>query len=406
MKIKRQQFNYLIYWLISTIVFLIVLLVINQLSFKNQVSTQLNKHLSPELTKAFQQHIIDKNYKNLVKSNLNQQLALTNALTHFNIFKRYSLTIEALFSESDHSNLHTIYVPWQFGLEAKQAKVILDYQIRWWLIICICSISTFIILVLIHLVPKPVSSHYKQWLNLLKSLQVEDDIAKALSDKIEITDTSKKDWLKSLLTKILEDNQLTENVNINDLVIWFLNKTTDDLQQISQIKFIDALYQSTINIDQAYQLAKKTCVLSFNIDTFTININNFEIKLAKTPFFYYLWYAYLKVNNVDAGWLINPSINHPDTQSANTITTLMKENHGHSKSINELETHGLRAKTLDQNRNKIKETLISQLGEELSQPYLFDLLRDTKTGRFKYRLKLDAESIKLPQAIKNTLTQK
>ena len=74
----------------------------------------------------------------------------------------------------------------------------------------------------------------------------------------------------------------------------------------------------------------------------------------------------------------------------------MKTHDGHQKAIKELEAHGVRAKTMDQNRNKVKEELIKVLGESVAEQYLFETRRDSRTGRNHYRLKTSATKIILP----------
>jgi hypothetical protein len=66
---------------------------------------------------------------------------------------------------------------------------------------------------------------------------------------------------------------------------------------------------------------------------------------------------------------------------------------GHARAINELELHGLKAKTLDQNRNKIKDEMLAYFGE-LANPYLFQKSRDPKTGRYQHQLSQDIFIIK------------
>lgn len=74
----------------------------------------------------------------------------------------------------------------------------------------------------------------------------------------------------------------------------------------------------------------------------------------------------------------------------------MQEHGGHQKAIKELEAHGVRAKTMDQNRNKVKEELTKVLGEAVAEQYLFETRRDPRTGRNHYRLKTDATKIIFP----------
>jgi hypothetical protein len=403
--LKKRLF-FLACWLFSSIILLVIAFFISQLFFKSEITKQLHTQLAPKLAEAFQQHMFDKHYKVLVKRNINQQLAFIKDASYLSVIKEYSLTVEALFSAKNQNNLHTVYIPWCFGLKEANAKLSIDYYFNWWLLIILsCSVSFFALLALFSL-PKPTSSIYKNWLFIICKLNITEDVAKHLSQKLEQNTEAQNLWLMTLLESFTDTSELPKHIQIDALIIWFIETQPQSLNKVSQTTFKAAIMQTNITFDQAYKLVKEPSTLLFNIKSFSITVNGFEIKLAKTPFFYYLWYASLRVNNVQSGWLINPSINTPDIQSAKSLLLLMKEYKGHSKSINELENHGLRAKTLDQNRNKIKDTLIDQLGEELSLPYLFDLLRDTRTGRFQYRLKLDPDFIQLPKEIKHKYQEK
>lgn len=411
------------YLLLTFITFFITILVVSLLSFKAEIKQQLQQKLAPELTQAFKQHMFDVEYKSVVINNINQQLAVMDNTSSLSFISNYSFTAQALFLTNYNdsffynplahqlTNLSTVYTHWSFGLEPKTAKLTVNYTINWLLLITISTGMAFITTLFLLALPKPESIHAKYWLHTLKTLKIEHNKAKKLSQQLEGINADQHNWLTTLLNAFINKPHLLQQVNIEDLVLWLvennyikkqnLERENNNIKALSHEKFITALTQPAINFEQAYQLAKEPSTLSFNMKRFTINANGVEIKLAKTPFFYYVWYAYLRVNEPQSGWLINPSITHPDLQSAKSILTLMKDNHGHNKSINELENHGLRAKTLDQNRNKIKESFIAPLGETLSEPYLFEFLRDTRTGRFKYRLKLGSAHIFLPKPLIN-----
>jgi hypothetical protein len=67
--------------------------------------------------------------------------------------------------------------------------------------------------------------------------------------------------------------------------------------------------------------------------------------------------------------------------------------------MHDLEDHGLKAKTLDQNRSKIKEGITAVLGQELAARYLFELRKRATSNRTSYRLKLDAGRICIEPAV-------
>ena len=125
----------------------------------------------------------------------------------------------------------------------------------------------------------------------------------------------------------------------------------------------------------------------------TVIIHGYAIKMSSTPFMYYLWYAERRIQSPDDGWFINPPSNRADRSADQEIIALMQRNGGHAKAIKDLTDKGLRAKTLDQNRSKIKDELSQILGEELVTPFLFEAARDRQTARSQYRLALAASAI-------------
>ncbi|MBU2870956.1 hypothetical protein [Colwellia sp. E2M01] len=412
-----------VYWFISVCVFILAILSISHYSIKKEISEQLQQKFSPILSKTFKLYMFDKNYLSYAKKEFNQQFKNSKSINKsdnvFTIIEDYHLSINSLFVENQTQQLNIIYIPWQFGLEAKLAQVSFEYRVNWWVLVMVSMFFSFVTVSILCSLPPPKSASHKSWLLLFKKLYIDDDVANQLSSKLNVDLTQKyyhdlqkgNAWLKDVLEDFLNDKRIQQELNIAEFVLWFIKKNHQQCQaqqenkafnDVSLKKLKAALLQPNLNYDQSYLLAKEPCELSFNIDLLTVSANNIEIPLAKTPFFYYLYYAYLRVEDIHSGWLINPSVNTPDFDSAKKLLVLLNNYNGHSKSINELETHGLRAKTVDQNRNKIKEAFIAQLGEELSQNYLFEQVRDTRTGRFKYRLELNIEHILLPKNLIKT----
>lgn len=145
-------------------------------------------------------------------------------------------------------------------------------------------------------------------------------------------------------------------------------------------------------IDSAVRVALHPPTLVFHLDSFSVILHGLTLQLPKTPLFYYFWYAQRKVNGLGA--YVNPSQHKPDFAEGILLANIMAQYHGHQKAIKDIEEEGLKGKTLDQNRNKIKVELQSVLGH-LADDYLFSSCRDTKTARYQYALALDAKWISL-----------
>jgi len=159
--------------------------------------------------------------------------------------------------------------------------------------------------------------------------------------------------------------------------------------------FVLTLKQSPGEFELALAVAQADPELIFDIAKRQLRIHGLPINLTKTPYCYYLWYAKRRLLGIEDGWITNPPSHRPERKDVDEIAHLMALCQGHAKAINELNNHGLRAKTLDQNRNKIKEELVQILGEYRAQDYLFTSQKDLASGRGRYRLALAASNIQI-----------
>ncbi|BDF96034.1 hypothetical protein [Pseudoalteromonas sp. KAN5] len=165
-----------------------------------------------------------------------------------------------------------------------------------------------------------------------------------------------------------------------------------DVKMLStnQLHWFNIAINNDLSIESALTVAKQPDSLVFDLENQCVIIHGLHIRLAKTPLFYYYWYAQREVNHLPP--YLNPPLNKPDMESAQQLSKLMSKYKGHQKAIRDLQEGGLKGKTLDQNRNKIKAELQKVLGE-LADEYLFISERDIKTARYKYRLNAQGKSI-------------
>ncbi len=126
-----------------------------------------------------------------------------------------------------------------------------------------------------------------------------------------------------------------------------------------------------------------------------VRLHTLVIPLSVTPAIYWLWYAQRRKCESDDGWVSNPPANRPDVRSAQSLIALMAQFGGHGRAISELKQHGLRAKTLDQNRNKIKEALLGVVGETLTEACGFENGRKDQNAQSCYRLKMSPNRINI-----------
>lgn len=133
--------------------------------------------------------------------------------------------------------------------------------------------------------------------------------------------------------------------------------------------------------------------MQLNCSDYSVVINQQSVSLTKTQFLYLLWYAQKRKEGINEGWILNPHADNPCQQGAQELLQLMLLHNGHQRAINELTKYGLRAKTLDQNRNKIKDVYSSTQVCDKAKIVLFDSLRDAKTGRYMHRLAFSADVV-------------
>lgn len=161
--------------------------------------------------------------------------------------------------------------------------------------------------------------------------------------------------------------------------------------QIAWLLFAAAKYPA--QVQQVFEIALGEDELRLQLSSGKVWIRGIELVLSATPMLYYYWYATQR-KETEHGWVLNPASNKPNTEYGVQLQQLMALGPGHKKAMSDIE-QGAKAKTLDQNRSKIRDELSQQLGPELAEHYLFDCRKDVKTNRFYYRLITAPEQIKL-----------
>ena len=243
-------------------------------------------------------------------------------------------------------------------------------------------IATLLILLVIVVLPKPLSQRQKQCLAKYNQY----DITVSSANKVIALDPMQQ----RLFDLVLEYEKCDEQ-NIASLLTWTEQKMVEKLTTNNLAWFTKALTLGENKQSAFYIGCEATQKLIFLPLQRSVVIRGLLIKLPPTPFFYYLWYANQRLQN--DGWILNPQTNKPDAEQAEALISLMSTYKGHGKAINDLERNGLTAKKLDQNRNKIKEEISLVVGESLAMNYLFGSQRDYKTQRYAYRLNLLPEQI-------------
>lgn len=182
----------------------------------------------------------------------------------------------------------------------------------------------------------------------------------------------------------------------------YMDLTSDEKQTLSTVPNLLGLddrslswfiwaYRKTGCIDTAKRACTRPDMLEFDVANRKVLVRGIELELPKTPYFYYYWYAKRKASHQAP--FTNPAVNKPDLAAGKELADIMAKYDGIERSIEELKRIGVRSKTLDLNRNKIKEKMKTELGE-LVEPYLFESARDPRFARYQYQLSLPSENIR------------
>lgn len=141
--------------------------------------------------------------------------------------------------------------------------------------------------------------------------------------------------------------------------------------------------------------ASRPLTLSFSVNSGNVEVRISEvvIPMSSTPAIYWLWYAKKRISEQNDGWVLNPPSNRPSQTLASELIALMENYGGHGRAISELKQHGLKAKTLDQNRNKIKDAVVKVLGESFIDQLGFESAKHTHNAQSIYRLKTSPNTI-------------
>ncbi|MGL5028122.1 MAG: hypothetical protein ACRC6P_19405, partial [Shewanella oncorhynchi] len=233
--------------------------------------------------------------------------------------------------------------------------------------------------------PTPLSAQQQRWFNRFVDLRLEHQTALECARDIQPLDMPED----RLLEKLFNMGYVSA-VRLVQLS-WDERFSRLQSEQLSWLHL--ALTMPDATVEDAFVVAFSAPTLEFDLAHSCVKIHGLSIKLPQTPLFYYYWYAQLRHHPLDPlgeGWFGNPASHRSDPYQAQVLIHLMQQFQGNNKAITDLQEYGLRGKILDQNRNKLKAKLVDILGEELAKPYLFEALRDMKTGRFKYRVALPA----------------
>lgn len=256
-----------------------------------------------------------------------------------------------------------------------------------WLVPAVASVFLGLLFFLIQrFVPPPMSGQHRAWMAHLAERGYADDESFALvshCDKSQLTlNTSQRACFEQL-----HDPAQRNFVAVVQIVagqgVAALDEAGIDWFVLGISHFADA--------EKALALATAPGSIEIDLTKMSLRLRGLSVPMSGTPLFYYAWYALQR--RAGDGWVTNPASNRPDLEVGQEIAQLMSLHKGHGRAIKDLEQGGLKARTLDQNRSKIKEDIVSVLGEKLAEIYLFETSKHPDGIHMQYRLRLDSSAI-------------
>lgn len=348
-------------------------------SFSAELSSQLQRDLPLKLNHALRHRFGEGELLDLVRSRLDGDLAAIPGGGSLPLLRRCRGRVQQLLQLQREENLRGtggIVLDWQLGGSPQRTQIALRCEVNWLPLIASQSLLALGAVLLAMLLPGPVSKQRRAWTRTLCASGLPARRALALSARLEPMGEVQRAVFEQLLPQHrLRPEQLLARLESPEVA-------TLTREQLPWLRKAQQLGGG--DLDLVLQAALAPDGIHFDAARCRVVIHGIPVLLPRTPFFYYLWYAGLRQRG--CGWHLNPATNRSDCEGAAALIALMDSHGGHGKAVNDLRRHGLRARILDQNRNKIKDELIAALGEDLAAGYLFDTERDMKTGRYRYRI--------------------
>lgn len=247
----------------------------------------------------------------------------------------------------------------------------------------VCFLSLF------YLLPPPLSATQREWIEYL----LERGYGEAEAFDIVSAYDAEALAMNSVQLTCLEELHEAAARNFADVLAVVTDPRVAQLDAEEVAWALLVLRSGSGDLNEALALAAAGDLMTIDLNRMTLTVRGLKVAISRTPLFYLAWYAMSRREG--EGWITNPASNRPDTEAASVLVDLMSRHDGHARAINDLQQAGLKARTLDQNRSKIKEDLVAALGEPLAVHYLFETSKHPDGVRMRYRLALSADKIRL-----------
>lgn len=399
----RREVQFLWYWLLSVLLVSLLMFQVTQQHLVKTIEEQVGHHLLLSFDEAHFSRgarqtndlrsitYVGQQINTVLSGALESEWYSTHKSCQVSLLSVDGVPIDGEYSGATNikSERALFQVAFPRNKVERLATLGLDCSAQWTPFLIVGAVLALLSWFLLRALPAPFSPKTRQWLEYWKQHGYEDaklfklinllgENRLALSQQQQICFDHLHDFSLGNINCVM---QLATDLRLNSL----------DNRQIDWL--LQALKTKPDDMDAALAMALQTDQMCIDLTSRSLRIHGLDIPLAKTPLLYYTWYAQKRLSG--DGWILNPQSNRPDGEESKALAELMWQYGGHAKAINDLEQVGLKARTLDQNRSKLKEELTAALGEELALPYLFETEKDPLSGRMRYRLKLSADQIKI-----------
>lgn len=358
----------------------------------NALQQQLQEVLPPAIMKAAVNRVDHNDMTRFLATRIDQDLAQIRPGTAIGQIQHCHASVLSLQGQAFSTPVpgdEILQIDWQLNNGARESlQLNVACHMDWPRLLASQFALALAGLLLIGVLPVPLTERRRYWMKRFIAAGEEPARARKLSRNADAC----SDMQREILSLLLEQ----PGVQVEEAIQWAERPEAAHLQPRQLSWFALALKHCQGDTHQALTVAGSEPTLRFMPEKTAVCCHGVTVSLPSTPFFYYYWYATLRVEAGEDGWFSNPAANRPDKQAAGGLVALMERHGGHARAIKELREKGLRAKILDQNRSKLKDELEAVLGETLAADFLFEQQRDSRTARYLYRLQLPPDAIMLP----------
>jgi hypothetical protein len=265
--------------------------------------------------------------------------------------------------------------------------VVVDCNVNWPLIAGAAMLLALVFIAIACAVPTPLGPDHRRWINQLLARGCSGDEAFAAVSRFPRGALALTDAQQACFDALVDGGMAPARA---------LESAAHS--RVAHLP-LDAVPWLLLGLDRlgdmgaAAALATAPDCVEIDLPERTLRIRGLAIRPGLTPLFYYAWYAGRRLQG--DGWVVNPPSNRPDVEQGRALAAMMERYDGHARAIGDLERNGLKARTLDQNRSKLKDELAATLGENLAARYLFESRRDPDGVQMSYRLVPRADQLRL-----------